>query len=391
MMKFLHTADWHIGKELGGFSLLSEQQIAYDQIREIALAENVDGVVIAGDLYDRSIAPTAAVNSLESMLKDLNINHQLPIYAVSGNHDGATRLGAGREWRQQNKLYLNTTLADAFTPIETTDTQIFLLPFIDPAMARVYYQIPEKQERQYQTLNQVMSRIVDDMVAKFNPHKNHLLVTHYYVTGSMNQDYELTSETNSQAGGLKSLDDTMFKDFDYVALGHLHLKQASPSETVRYSGSPIKFNTKEAQTQKGVYIVEINEHIVTATWHPLIPKKDLILLSETFDTLIDPDFYGQYERGHKNYFSIKIQGIANTTNARATLAKIYGDVVEVQYDLPTLVADKQGIPEIAEDADGADDQLIAAFYKYVTGTDLNTNQQQLVDDTLSDLYQEEEE
>lgn len=389
-MKFLHTADWHIGKELGGFSLLPEQQTAYEQIRDIALSEKVDGVIIAGDLYDRGIAPTAAVNSLEGMLKDLNINHHLPIYAVSGNHDGATRLGAGREWRQQNELYLNTTLADAFTPIETADTQIFLLPFIEPAMARVYYQIPESQARQYQTINQVMPRIIADMVAKFDPQKNHLLVTHYYVTGSKNQDYELTSETNSQVGGLRSLDDMMFKDFDYVALGHLHLKQASPSETVRYSGSPIKFNTKEAQTQKGVYIVEINGHVVTTTWHPLIPKKDLILLAEPFDTLIDPNFYGQYERGHKNYFSIKIQGLANATNARATLAKIYGDVVEVQYDLPTLVADKQGIPEIAADADGADDKLIAAFYNYVTGINLNDNQQRLVDDTLSDLYQQEE-
>jgi exonuclease SbcD len=129
---------------------------------------------------------------------------------------------------------------------------------------------------------------------------------------------------------------------------------------------------------------------VTTTWHPLIPKKDLILLAEPFDTLIDPNFYGQYERGHKNYFSIKIQSLANATNARATLAKIYGDVVEVQYDLSTLVADKQGIPEIAADADGADDKLIAAFYNYVTGTNLNDNQQRLLDDTLSDLYQQEE-
>lgn len=100
-MKFLHTADWHIGKELGGYSLLAEQQTAYQQMRDLAVNEKVDGVIIAGDLYDRGIAPISAVNSLESMLKDLNITFKMPIYAVSGNHDGATRLGAGREWREK--------------------------------------------------------------------------------------------------------------------------------------------------------------------------------------------------------------------------------------------------------------------------------------------------
>ncbi|KAA8455810.1 metallophosphoesterase family protein [Weissella paramesenteroides] len=389
-MKFLHTADWHIGKELGGYSLLAEQQTAYQQIRDLAVKEEVDGVIIAGDLYDRGIAPISAVNSLEGMLKDLNITFKMPIYAVSGNHDGATRLGAGREWREKNQLYLNTTLADAFKPIETQDTQIFLLPFIEPSMARVYYSITEDEASQYQTINQVMPRIVSEMVAQFKPEMNHVLVTHYYVVGSKNQDYEFTSETNSQVGGLRGLDDQLFQDFDYVALGHLHLRQASPSDVVQYSGSPIKFNTKEAQSEKGVYIVEIKNHQVRTSWHPLLPKKDLILLTGTFEQLIDADFYQQYERGHKNYFSIKIQGHVTATNARAMLTEIYGDVVEVQYDLPKLVQNRQDIREIKAD-DGNDDVMIANFYQFVTGKQLNNNQKKLIDDTLSQLHQQEEE
>lgn len=388
-MKFLHTADWHIGKELGGYSLLAEQQVAYQQIRDLAIQEKVDGVIIAGDLYDRGIAPISAVNSLESMLKDLNITFKMPVYAVSGNHDGATRLGAGREWREKSQLYLNTTLADAFTPIETKDTQVFLLPFIEPSTARVHYGITEDETAQYQTINQVMPRIVNEMVAKFKPAMNHVLVTHYYVVGSKNQDYEFTSETNSQVGGLRGLDDQLFKDFDYVALGHLHLKQASPSDVVQYSGSPIKFNTKEAQSEKGVYLVEINDHQVKTKWQPLVPKKDLILLTGTFDELVIPSFYQQYERAHKNYFSIKIKGPVTSPNARAMLAEIYGDVVEVQYDLPKLMQSETSIPEISDDNE-SDDKMIANFYEFVTGEQLNDNQKKLIDETLSDLHQQEE-
>ena len=228
-MKLLHTADWHIGKELGGFSLLEEQKAAFKKILQLALDEQVDGIIVAGDLYDRAIAPTSAVTALEAMLREMNLTHHLPIYAVSGNHDGATRLGAGHEWREQTNLYINTTLAEAFTPVETKEAQIFMLPFLEPTAARVYYQVAEDEIADYQSIEQVMARIVPEMVANFNPDKRHILVTHYYVTGSDNEDYEFTSETNSRVGGLKDITAGHFADFDYVALGHLHLREASPT------------------------------------------------------------------------------------------------------------------------------------------------------------------
>jgi len=388
-MKLLHTADWHIGKELGGYSLLAEQQAAFEQIVQLAQQEQVDGIIIAGDLYDRAIAPTSAVKTLEDMLKTLNLTEQLPIYAVSGNHDGATRLGAGREWRAQTGLYLNTQLAEAFTPIETPDAQIYLLPFIEPAMARVYYDIAEDEAADYQNIAQIMKRIVADMVATFKPAKAHILVTHYYVTGNENVDYELTSETNSQVGGLKSIDVQQFEAFDYVALGHLHLKQASPSQTVRYAGSPIKFNTKEAQTQKGVYIVDITTNQVQTTWHDLTPVKDLIVLQESYDTLISPAFYEQYAHQGQNFFSIKLVGATHAKNARADLMAIYGDVVEVQYDLPALQSAAK-IPMIQPDEMLSDEQLIANFYEYVTKQPLTAKQQAVIEQTLVSLHQAEE-
>lgn len=131
-MKLLHTADWHIGRTLNGYSLLDEQEAAFKQILTIALAEKVDGIVIAGDIYDRAVPSTDAVTSLDHMLQAINIEHHLPIYAIAGNHDGAKRLNYGREWLAYNNFHINTLLAEAFTPIETPTAQIFMLPFLTP-------------------------------------------------------------------------------------------------------------------------------------------------------------------------------------------------------------------------------------------------------------------
>jgi exonuclease SbcD len=139
-MKLLHTADWHIGRTLNGYSLLDEQEHAFSEILKIAKEEQVDGIVIAGDIYDRAVPSTDAVTALNKMLVTLNIQNKIPIYAISGNHDGAKRLNYGREWMEFSNFHLNTLLKEAFVPIETPEVQIFLLPFFDPMDARVYYQ-----------------------------------------------------------------------------------------------------------------------------------------------------------------------------------------------------------------------------------------------------------
>lgn len=387
-MKLLHTADWHIGKELGEYSLLEEQWHAFHQILKIAIDEKVDGIIIAGDLYDRAIAPTSAVNALESMLRELNLDKSFPIYAVSGNHDGATRLGAGHEWREQTKLFLNTSLAGAFTPIETDEAQIFLLPFLDPLEARTYYQIPEEQAANYSTIEQVMAKIVPDLVAQFVDNKQHLLVTHFNVTGSGNEDYQFTSETNSRVGGLKGVPAALFNDFDYVALGHIHLKQASPNSKMQYAGSPVKFNTKEAQSEKGCFIVNINEDGVTTDWKTISTGKDLIVLKGTYDELIQPEFYEQYERNGKNWFSITIDGIG-AREARATLSNIYGDVVEINYNLPKLTDDTK--TKFAIQTKGqAEEDVVGQFYREVTDEELSTKQVKIVEQTLTELRKAEE-
>ena len=251
-MKFLHTSDWHIGRTLNGFSLLEEQKYAFEQILSLAKQNQVDGIIIAGDLYDRAVPSAESVITFNQMLREMNIIEKFPIYMISGNHDGAKRLSYAKDWLDYNNLHLRTSLEEAFIPVETKETQIFLLPFFDPMDARIYFSnqgLDEEDTKQIKTIDDAMTLVISKMKSQFNNKKNQVLVTHFAVSPHK-EEIVLTSETSSKVGGLSTLNVSQFADFDYVALGHIHTRLASPSDKVQYSGSPVKFNTKEASTQK---------------------------------------------------------------------------------------------------------------------------------------------
>lgn len=378
-MKLLHTADWHIGKQLNGFDLLEEQWHAFHEIRRIAKEEKVDGIIIAGDLYDRAIPSVAAVKAFDEMLRLLNMEDGLPIYAVSGNHDGASRLNFGNAWFAENQLHLKTNISEALVPIETPEVQFFLLPFFDPIDARIYFEIEDSSE--LRSIDSAVALVVSEMKKSFDPTKKQLLITHFHVTGDQNADYELTSETTSTVGGLNAVRGQHFADFDYVALGHLHLWQASPSEHIRYSGSPIKFNTKEAKNQKGVYIVDLAEE-VTATFHVIPPKKDLIVLKGSYEELVDPDFYNRYPVKGTAFYSIKLTDRPTVKNIRQSLSDIYGDIVELHF-AQTVTVGNWNQEELTQRTTASDEAILSQFYQDVTDGDvLSDYQKELVEETF---------
>lgn len=318
-MRFLHTADWHIGRRLHGFDLSAEQEDAFQQIEQIALDEQVDGMIIAGDLYDRSLPAETSVAQLDRMLQRLNLTDHLPLYAVSGNHDSATRLATGNPWYQSTNFYLATKLEEAFTPVELPDTQIFLLPYFEPFAAQQYF-----NDETLVHLDQAMVPVVEQMKAQFNPQKKQILVAHFFVAGSAKTD----SETQLTVGGLASVPAALLKDFDYVALGHLHGKDALHEPHMRYSGSPIKFSLSEAQQSKGVWIIDTDPFQLT--FKPLKPLRDVQQITAHFDDLIDPTFYAQFNL--ENYFGFILQDRKPILNALPRLREIYPNVVSLSRE-----------------------------------------------------------
>jgi len=366
-MRFLHTADWHLGKRLHGFDLQAEQQAAYQQILTLALDEKVDAVVIAGDLYDRAIPNEAAVKQLNGMLMDLNLKHQLPLLAISGNHDSAARLRTGSAWFKATDFYLNTKLSQAFTPVVIGDTQFFLLPYFEPFEARQYF-----DDESLHTVQQAMVKIVAAMQAKFDATKKHVLVAHFFAAGSAHVD----SETQVMVGGLNAIPVDLLAPFDYVALGHLHGKDALHADRVRYSGSPVKFSISEANQTKGVWIVDTDPFKLT--FKPLKPLRDVRILTGSFEELTTPAFYQQQAKD--DYLSIQLTDQRVIPNVMQALRAVYPHIINLErVNGPVLTTNT--VTQLDPKLDPM--TLLTQFFEQTTETDLTSQQQHWAQQALT--------
>lgn len=361
IMKFLHTADWHIGKKLHNFSLIEEQQDAFNQIENIALREKVDAVIVAGDLYDRSVPSEEAVQQLNQMLIQLNLKDQIPLLAISGNHDSAVRLNTGRNWFRATEFYMNTRLKDAFSPITLDNTQFFLLPYFELPTARHYFKNDE-----IHNLNDAMRLIVAEMQTHFDATKKHVLIAHFFAAGSCHCD----SETQINVGGLDAVAPELMDAFDYVALGHLHRKNALQHPKMKYSGSPVKFSVSEANDQKGVWIVDLDNQPMTK-WVSLTPQNDIVVLQENFETLINPSFYNQVD--NQQYVAVQLTDKEIIPNVMNRLREFYPRIISFQRKngRSPLNLDKQRDLKVFSPLD-----MLKTFYRETTGNDLTDMQLQ---------------
>ena len=373
-MRFLHTADWHIGKSLNGFDLLDDQQAVFEQIEGIAKKKAVDAVVIAGDLYDRSIPSEAAVRQLNAELAQLNLTDHFPVLAISGNHDSATRLGTGANWFAQTGLYLNTRLDSAFEPVTIGDTEFFLLPFFGIQAVRNHF-----GDDSIRDVNTAMARIVAAMQERFTPGKHHVLVAHFFAAGSQRT---ADSETLIEVGGLSAVATTTLAPFDYVALGHLHNRNALHDDRVRYSGSPMKFSVSEADQEKGVWIVDTDPF--KAEWVPLAPAHDIHRLTGSFADLVA----NREQHPRDDFYDIELTEHERIPDVLNKLREHYPKIVS----LHRTHAAKQVDPDHARARRKQSPiDLLADFYQQTMGIDLTATQRKWASDALSAVNDEEEE
>lgn len=372
-MRFLHTADWHIGKNLNGFDLISDQQQTFNELEQIAKDEQVDAVVIAGDLYDRSIPSEQAVRALNRMLTQLNLGDHFPVLAISGNHDSAARLGVGSDWFAYQQMYLNTSFAAAFKSVVITDTQFFLLPFFGIQTARNYF-----KDNSIKNINQAMKRVVATMEEQFLPDKHHVLVAHFFAAGS---HHTADSETLVEVGGLSAVETTTLAPFDYVALGHLHNHQALEEERVRYSGSPQKFSVSEANQEKGVWIVDTNPFKIK--WIPLSPVHDIHQLTGSFEKLCQD--YHDYPQD--DFYDIALTDHKRIPDVLNRLRNYYPKIVSLHrvHQAQTI-----NINNGQKQAHRDPMELLSDFYQQTMGISMTVSQKQLAAKALSEITDQEE-
>lgn len=325
-MKFLHLADLHIGKRVNGFSMLEDQSYIFNQIIDIVDQEQPDAVLIAGDVYDKPIPSADAVQLLDDFLFRLSCRH-VQVYMISGNHDSAERISFGGRLMSASGIHLAPVYDGAIEPLTLTDAfgsvHIYLIPFLRPANVRHFH-----VDAQINSYTDAMRTVIERIPV--SPSDRNIAVAHQFVTASGIEPETCESEELS-VGSLEQVDASVFADFDYVALGHIHGPQKISRDSIRYSGSPLKYSFSEVNHKKSVTVIDMQEKgCVDIRQIALHPKRDMALLRGTFASLIDSAFLQAHDT--QNYVKITLTDEDDIPNALTRLRTCYPNLMLLEYD-----------------------------------------------------------
>lgn len=378
-MKLIHLSDLHLGKRVNEFSMLEDQQYILTEILQIIDQEKPDGVMIAGDVYDKSVPSAEAVALLDDFLVRL-AKRDLQVFLISGNHDSPERMAFGGRLMAQSGVHLAPVYDGKVSPIALTDeygpVNLYLLPFLKPAHVRRCF-----PEREILTYTDALAAAIEAMGV--DPAQRNVLVTHQFVTGAARCDSEEIS-----VGGTDNVDVSVFEPFDYVALGHIHGPQQVGRETVRYCGTPLKYSFSEAKHQKSVTVVELGEKgAVSVRTVPLTPMRDLAELRGTYEELTFRGFYDgtSYPR---DYVHITLTDEEDIPDAVSKLRIIYPNLMKLDYDNKRTRA---GIVlEGAEDQQRSPLELLEEFYEKQNGQPMGEEQRAFAKSLMERIWEEDE-
>ena len=322
-MKFLHLADLHLGKRVNGFSMLEDQAHILRQILAILDDEQPDGVLIAGDVYDKSVPSVEAVGLLDGFLTELRARG-VPVLLISGNHDSPERLAFGGRVMDSCGIHISPVYDGALAPVTLQDAfgpvHVWLLPFVKPAHVRRWF--PDADIESYtDAVAEAVAHMDIDTAAR------NVLVTHQFVTGGARSGSEELS-----VGGTDNVDSGVFAPFDYVALGHLHGAQHIGRETIRYAGSPLKYSFSEARQHKSVTVVTLGEKgDVQVRTVALTPLRELREIRGSYDELTARSFY-EHTTYRSDYLHLILTDEQDVFDAMSRLRTIYPYLMTLDYD-----------------------------------------------------------
>lgn len=322
-MKFIHLSDLHIGKRVNEFSMIEDQKYILLEILSIIEKEEANAVLISGDIYDKSQPSNEAVNLFDEFifrLSKLNVK----TYIISGNHDSAEKLSFAYRFIEKSNVFISPvyngeikkhTLLDEWGKVN-----IYMLPFIKPINVKLQFE--DEEIGSYTDAIKVAIKHMD-----VNENERNIILSHQFVTGAIRSDSEEIS-----LGGTDNVDVCAYDSFDYVALGHIHSPQKLVRDTVRYSGTPLKYSFSECRHNKSVTVVEMKEKgNVSITQIPLVPMRDLVEIKGKYDEVMAKSFYENLN-ADKDYFHITLTNEEDVADALLKLRTVYKNIMKLDYD-----------------------------------------------------------
>ncbi len=376
-MKLIHLSDLHIGKRVNEVSMLEDQEYILTRILTILDEEKPDAVMICGDVYDKAVPSGEAVQLLDDFLFRLS-KRNLPIMIISGNHDSPERLSFGYRLMEGSGIHLSPVYNGQVCPIVLKDSYgevcFYLLPFLKPAHVRRFY--PEESIDSYtDALRTAVSHMGIDIS------KRNVLLTHQFVTGAATCDSEELS-----VGGADNVDASVFEDFDYVALGHIHSPQNIAGQHIRYCGTPLKYSFSECRHQKSVTVVELGEKgSLTLRTVPLVPRHDMRQIRGSYDEVTAKSFYDGTDT--EDYLHIILTDEEDVPEAMGRLRVIYPNLIQLSYDNTRTRTDSH--------ISGAEDvkaktplELFGELYAQQNGQPLSRVQEAYLQDLMEKIWEE---
>lgn len=375
-MKFLHLSDLHIGKRVNEFSMLEDQEYILTKIINIIDDEKPDAVVIAGDVYDKSVPSAEAVQLFDDFLCRL-AKRKLQVFVISGNHDSAERMAFGGRLMDISGVHMSPVYNGKVEAISLDDefgkVNFFMLPFVKPANVRRFF-----EDAEIESYTDAVRVAVENM--NVNADERNIIVTHQFVTGAEKCESEEIS-----VGGSDNVDASVFDCFDYVALGHIHGPQNIGSERVRYCGTPLKYSFSEAKHKKSVTVVEMSEkgslEIRTVA---LDPKRDMREIKGTYAEITLKDNY--INTNTDDYMHITLTDEEDIPDAIGKLRVIYPNLMKLDYDNKrTRSSAKLDIIENIEQRSPLD--LFAEFYEKQNNQPMTDGQTEFMKSLIESIWE----
>lgn len=376
-MKIMHLSDLHIGKRVNEYSMLQDQDYILKEILNIIDNEKVETVIIAGDVYDKSVPSAEAVELFDEFLYDLS-SRNLNVLIISGNHDSPERIAFGGRLISKSKIYLSPVYNGKVKPITLNDyygkVNFYLLPFIKPANVRRFF--PEKSIENYTDAVKVA---IDNMNVDFS--ERNILVTHQFVTGA-----ELSESEDIIVGGTDNVSGEVFDGFDYVALGHIHREQTVGKDNIRYCGTPLKYSFSEAKNIKSVTILDFNDKgNIEYSKIPLTPLRDMREIRGTYYELT---LKSNYESTNtEDYLHITLTDEEDIPDAIGKLRSIYPNIMKLDYD--NLRTRGSGTVDAIENIESKSPfELFADLFKQQNNQDMSEEQEEIMRNLIDKIWEE---
>ena len=378
----MHLADLHLGKRVNGFSMMEDQEYILNRILEIMEAEQPDGLLIAGDVYDKTIPPAEAVRRMDDFLTAVAAKH-VPVFLISGNHDSAERVAFGHQLMQGSGIWISPvydgTIRHHTLEDRWGEVNIYLIPFLRPSVVRSFF--PDVEIEDY---TDALRTIIEDL--QVDTSRRNVVLAHQFVTAAGALPETCDSEQLS-VGGLDRVDGSVFSPFDYTALGHLHGPQRVGSETIRYAGSPLKYSFSELHQKKSVTVAELRAKGETEIRQiPLQPRREMIELRGTFEEILaEARKKGEPQT---DYYHMILTDETDVMDALSRLREYYPNIMLLDYDNRRTRSQKE-VEQLDRVEERTPGELFAALYEQQNGQEMDSDRKEYLDGLIREIWEEQ--